>query len=145
MIRHRFVPIRHNGKPHGLMHILQFLPLTSVEIIPTDICYIRLSEHKHSMYLTIYMTLVYGVVFPLNYCFLTGIYIRMVYILRISRTGTSGSTENYHYLYLRLTIICLINLVSAITIGLVTYISASGSVSMETNVLNCIFLIFCQL
>ena len=31
MIRHRFVPIRHNGKPHGLTHILHHLPQPSCQ------------------------------------------------------------------------------------------------------------------
>ena len=35
MIRHRFVPIRHNGKPHGLMHILH-RPFLVVSYVMTD-------------------------------------------------------------------------------------------------------------
>ena len=121
------------------------LPLTRLQtkqFVPSDICFIHLYDNVYSLKLSIYVNMIYGVVLPIAYCFVIGIYVRMVYILRISISSISrpDTATNYYNMYVRLTLVCLMNMISSVTTALITYV-ADARVPMDTSIIDSILLI----
>ena len=126
----------------SIVSYVPFMPYTAhiYQTILSDICFVHLYDTKYSTSMFVYVNQLYGVLLPILYFIVTGIYIRAVY--KLWKSGSNlGRRKNYTTMYIKFTLICTTYIISSMTIAIITYLADAG-MTVETYVANGILLFF---